>query len=132
MDINEFNKALGILCAWRESRGDPPGSNEGMRAVLHVIANRSIDRDKSWAQIVYQKLQFTSMTYGQDPELIIVPVEPDAQFDYLCTIVDSVYAGNDQDNTLGATNYFANTIPVPSWASSMIKTVTIGRQTYYK
>jgi hypothetical protein len=129
MNIDDFNKAIAILCAWREARGDGP---DAMRAILHVIANRAIDRGKSWDVIVFQRLQFTSMTYGSDPELTLVPVTGDAQFTYLCGIVDEVYAGTDEDNTLGATNYFANYIPVPSWAKSMIPTVTIGKQTFYK
>jgi hypothetical protein len=129
MNIDEFNKAGAILCAWREARGDGP---DAMRAILHVIDNRAKDRGKSWDVIVFQRLQFTSMTYGPDPELTLVPVTGDAQFDYLCSIIDAVYIGTDLDNTLGATNYFANYIPIPTWAKSMIKTVTIGKQSFYK
>jgi N-acetylmuramoyl-L-alanine amidase len=129
MTNDDFNKALGILCAWREARGE---GNDGMRAVLHVINNRSNVRTKSWAQIIFQRLQFTSMTYGQDPELCLVPTSDDSQYMYLASVVDSVYDGSDNDNTLGATNYFANTIPVPSWASTMTKTVQIGKHTFYK
>lgn len=129
MTNDDFNKALGILCAWREARGE---GTDGMRAVLHVINNRSNIRTKSWAQIVYQRLQFTSMTYGQDPEMSLVPTSDDPQYQYLRDIVDSVYDGSDQDNTLGAINYFADTIPVPSWAATMTKTVQIGKQTFYK
>jgi hypothetical protein len=129
MNIDDFNKSIAILCAWREARSE---GEDGMRAVLHVIDNRAKDRGKTWAQIVYQRLQFTSMTYGPDPEMTLVPIEPDNEFDYLCSIVDEIYDGQDEDNTLGATNYFADYIPVPSWARSMIQTVQIGKHIFYK
>ena len=125
----DFNKAIGILCTWREARGE---GNDGMRAVLHVINNRAKTRNKSWAAIVYQKLQFTSMTYGQDPELCLVPFPGDVQIQYLLSIVDSIYDGVDVDNTLGATNYFADSIPAPSWAATLTKTVQIGHNIFYK
>lgn len=126
---DDFNKALGVLCAWREARGE---GTDGMRAVLHVINNRSIAQKKTWSQVVYQRLQFSSMTYGKDPELCLVPTPDDPQYLYLLGVVDAVYDGTDLDNTLGAVNYFADSIPMPSWAESMTETVKIGHHTFYK
>jgi spore germination cell wall hydrolase CwlJ-like protein len=125
----EFDKCSASLCAWREARGE---GRDGIRAVLHVIDNRAKAQNKSWAEIVYAKLQFSSMTYGEDPQLAKVPVSPDAAFDMCCSLADAVMAGRDVDLTAGATHYFADYIPMPSWAVGMKFTGQIGRQRFYK
>jgi N-acetylmuramoyl-L-alanine amidase len=129
MNWDDFNFSVTALCLWREARGE---SLEGMRAVAHVIANRAKASGNSWAQIVYAKLQFSSMTYGQDPQLCNVPSSTDPQFAECCTIVDAVAAGTDPDPTNGATNYFDSSIPEPAWAKSMTQVAKIGRFTFYK
>lgn len=126
---SDFDIACGSLTAWREARGE---GTDGIRAVLHVIDNRATSERKSWAQVVYQRLQFSSMTYGQDPQLCNVPVAPDAVFEECYQLALVVAAGTDPDLTLGATNYFADSIPMPEWAKSMKETAKIGRQTFFK
>lgn len=129
MNWADFDVWCAALCAWREARGE---GHDGMRAVIHVIANRASAGSKSWAQIVYARLQFSSMTYPQDPQLTNVPVSPDPQFEDCYAVASAVQAGQDFDLTDGATNYFADSIPMPSWAASMTETVKIGHQTFYK
>jgi spore germination cell wall hydrolase CwlJ-like protein len=124
-----FDQCCAALCAWREARGE---GIDGMRAVLHVVANRASGRNLSWAQVVYQRLQFSSMTYGQDPQLGNVPASPDAQFDTCLQYAAAIAAGTDPDLTGGATNYFANSIAKPAWAAGMTETAVIGNQTFYK
>lgn len=128
MNIDDFNKALGILCAWREA--DDQGQ-DGMRAVLHVIDNRAKLRGQTWAQVVYAKAQFDGMVF-LSPDLYRVPVEGNIQFEYLSSIVDSVYDGTDLDNSQGAMNYYANSIAPPYWVDSMTFTVQIDNQLFYK
>jgi N-acetylmuramoyl-L-alanine amidase len=129
MNWNEFQKWCAALCAWREARGE---GRDGIRAVLHVIANRAIAHSKSWAEIIYAPLQFSSMTYPHDPQLSKVPKFPDATFTDCYELADQIFQGKDYDLTLGATHYFADSIPKPTWAQSMTETAQIGRQTFFK
>lgn len=129
MNWAEFNKWQAALCMWREARGE---GRDGIRAVGHVIANRAKAWNKSWAQIVYQKVQFSSMTYGADPQLCNVPVSPDPQFVDCYEIADLIMQGGDFDNTNGALYYFATYIPMPDWAKGMIQTASVGGQLFFK
>lgn len=125
----EFDAAVGALCAWKEARGE---GHDGMRAVLHVIDNRCKKQGRSWAKIVYAPLQFTSMTYKNDPELLIVPGLPDPQFEDAYNLALAIQQGQLEDITGGATNYFNPGVVLPSWAAAMTKTVTIGHHDFYK
>lgn len=129
MQWTEFDKWSGALCAWREARGE---GRDGIRAVLHVIANRAASAHKSWAQIVYAHLQFSSMTYGQDSQLTVVPTEPDPQFVDCYELADLIYNNGDFDLTNGATHYFAPAQVLPGWAASMTKVASIGRHDFFK
>jgi spore germination cell wall hydrolase CwlJ-like protein len=129
MNWNEFQIWIAALCAWREARGE---GHDGIRCVLHVIANRSATRRKSWAEVVFQKMQFSSMTAPGDPELSLVPVPPDPQFEDCYETAASIFAGNDYDLTQGSTFYFADTIAPPSWAATMTFVIKIGKQSFYK
>jgi len=125
----EFDVYVASLCAWREARGE---GRDGIRGVLHVIANRGKAWNKSWAEIVYQRLQFSSMTAPGDPQLELVPKTTDPIFQECCEIAMVISAGGDFDLTQGATHYYAISIPEPNWAKLMTFTVQIGRQRFYK
>jgi N-acetylmuramoyl-L-alanine amidase len=125
----DFDIYSGALCSWREARGE---GRDGIRGVIHVIANRAKLANKSWAEIIYQKWQFSSMTAPGDPQLCLVPQPPDAVFSDCCEIAVLVSGGGDFDLTSGATHYYATTIPEPEWAKVMRFTIQIGRQRFYK
>ena len=129
MSWDEFDICSAALCAWREARGE---GRDGIRAVLHVIANRSTLWHKTWSQIIYQHLQFSSMTYGQDPQLSSVPAPPDSNFIDCYEIAKSIHDGGDFDLTNGATHYFNPGIVLPKWAASMTKVASIGHHDFYK
>jgi N-acetylmuramoyl-L-alanine amidase len=129
MHWDEFQKWCAALCCWREARGE---GRDGIRAVCHVINNRAELWNKSWAEIVYQKVQFSSMTYPHDPQLCNVPASPDPVFDECYEIADSVFRGGDFDLTLGATHYFNPSVVLPAWANSMTKVAMIGAHSFYK
>src|ERR1700722_3747035 len=129
MDWNEFQKWCAALCAWREARGE---GHDGIRAVIHVKANRAKYRNRSWAEIVYQPMQFSSMTYGHDPQLSNIPVRPDPQFEDCYNTADLIFTGGDFDLTQGADFYFADSIAMPEWAKEMTATAKIGHQNFYK
>jgi N-acetylmuramoyl-L-alanine amidase len=128
MNWDEFNKWCGALCAWREARGE---GRDGMRAVLHVIANRAKAENKTWAEVVYKPLQFSSMTYPHDPELSVIPHPPDPQFVDAYELADSIFAGGDFDLTNGATYYFNPNVVRPAWAASMKKVASVGHHDFY-
>ena len=129
MNWSEFDVWAAALCAWREARGE---GRDGIRGVLHVIANRAKLWNKSWAQVVYQRLQFSSMTYPGDPQLTLVPHVPDPAFVDCYELAALINAGGDFDLTQGATHYFADTIPTPSWAQGMQQTIKLGHHTFFK
>lgn len=129
LDWTQYYKCTAALCAWKEARGE---GRDGMRAVLHVINNRAKLSGKSWPEIVYAPLQFTSMTYGKDPELCLVPVTPDGQFATAYDLADAVYQGTDPDITNGATHYFNPNIVLPSWAAKLTQVATIGHHIFFK
>lgn len=129
MNWNEWQKWCGALCAWREAGGE---GRDGIRAVLHVISNRAKQQNKTWAEIIYARLQFSSMTYPQDPQLTRVPHPPDPAFVNCYEIADLIFEGNDFDLTCGATHYFNPSIVLPSWAASMTKVASIGHHDFYK
>lgn len=129
MHWDEFEKWCAALCMWREARGE---GRDGLRAVCHVINNRSKLHNKSWAQIVYQPLQFSSMTYPKDGQLCKVPDSPDPHFVDCYEIADSIFNGGDFDLTNGATHYFNPSIVLPAWANSMTKVAMIGAHSFYK
>lgn len=129
MNWHEFQKYCAALCAWREARGE---GRDGIRCVLHVIANRAKLWNKSWAEIVYQKLQFSSMTYPHDPQLTLIPKEPNPEFVTCYEVADSIWNGGDFDLTQGATHYFADSIAMPDWAKAMTFIIKIGHHSFYK
>ena len=128
MNWNEFQKWSAALCAYREARGE---GEDGIRAVLHVIKNRADKWGKSWAQIIYQPLQFSSMTFPHDPQLSLVPRIPDPIFERCYELADSIFQGKDFDLTSGATHYYATTIKAPDWSTKMKEVARVGRQIFY-
>lgn len=127
MTQDDFNKSLLALVMWREARGD---GAMGMQAVGCVVRNRvSLG---NWSGVITAKWQFSSMSAPGDPQLILYPAPSDPTWRLAMQIAEGVYSGETEDNTGGATHYFATTISVPSWTASMTLTAQIGRQRFYK
>ena len=72
------------------------------------------------------------MTYGQDPQLCNVPVQPDPIFEQCATFADLIFDNGETDLTLGATHYYADYIAAPPWAATMKQTVKIGHHIFLK
>lgn len=141
---------IPALCAWRENRG---GQKAGMQSVLNVLYNRSErDRTSMYAEAT-KRLQFSSLTAKNDPELIDWPVESDAEWPlYVVAEQMTVQAlANDlPDITGGATDYYAPrgigvstkafavpggaTVPFPeTWDQTKVEfTVEIADQLFFK
>jgi spore germination cell wall hydrolase CwlJ-like protein len=117
------------LCIWKENRG---GGIPGMQSCANVIMNRAALHKLSVYAVIYQPLQFSSMSYQHDPELLIQPKVDDLQWIQAQQLAERAAAGNLEDITLGATNYYAVSIPEPSWAAAMTPTVMIAGQRFFK
>jgi N-acetylmuramoyl-L-alanine amidase len=135
MSWYEFQKYLAALTAWREGRGEVAAYGlDSLRGILHVIDNRSKYRRLTWVQVVMQYEQFSSMTAPGDPQIHagLVPVRPDPVFEQCYDLADIIFNGGDYDITLGSDYYFADSIPMPTWAATMTATVKIGHHLFYK
>lgn len=134
MDWKEFDKWCAAFCAWREARGESATLRDSLRGVIHVIANRAKLHSRSWAQVVFQYLQFSSITAPGDPQIKAgeVPFYPDSIFVICYQTADQVMSGIDPDPTNGATSYFNPAVVLPSWAASMTKVASIGHHDFYK
>lgn len=129
MNWEDYGKTAVKLCVWREARGEP---RDGWRGVAHVIFNRAKNGNRNLATVVYAPLQFSSMTYGRDPQLDSYPKPGDSVFAAIDELVELIASGGDFDLTGGATHYFADTIAPPAWASAMTPTIKIGHHQFFK
>ncbi len=140
------DKLLAIT-AYGEAAGE--GSN-GMMAVLNVIANRAQFPDtyadqnilavtgSVWHAVVLKPYQF-SVFNDSDPvrsKMVDMAYSFDSYsgnstVQQALNLAQMAVAGILEDNTGGSTNYFANSIAAPSWASSMDYITTIGNHIFY-
>lgn len=133
--MSEIDILCLALAAWKEARN---GGIEAMQAVMSVILNRAkASHDSVYAEI-YKPLQFSSMTYQHDPELLIQPNPEDrpnwTQWLNAKTLSISASTGNLEDVTAGATSYYSESMDAnpPTWARVMVPTVVIGGQRFFK
>lgn len=127
--MNEVDIAFSALTAWRENRG---GGIEGMQSVLNVIWNRTQKRKLSPYEVCVQRLQFSSMTFHNDPQLAVYPSLGDSEFAKALEMARDMCAGKLEDITGGADFYFAKSIPAPDWATAYIQTAEIKDQLFYR
>jgi spore germination cell wall hydrolase CwlJ-like protein len=107
-----------IKTIYGEARGEP---EKGMRAVAHVIKNRTADYrwPKDPEEVVKQRLQFSSWNTNDPNYAKIQALSPNNTFyQTIGHIVDEVWAG-EADLTKGAVYYYAPAgMPgrkAPSW-----------------
>jgi len=117
------------LCAWKENRG---GGAIGMQSVANVVMNRMAKSGHSAYAEIYKPLQFSSMSYQHDPQLLIQPADGDAMWAVAQGLAQRAHDGVLPDVTGGATFYYALTIAAPYWAASMTQTVIIEGQQFLK
>lgn len=118
------------LTIWRENRG---GGYPGMQSVANVILNRARHRGTSPYEECVRPWQFSSLTAKGDPELILWPAVGDTSWAVAQSIAQSAMNGTLDDITQGATSYYALSMPTPpNWAATMIKTVEVEGQVFFK
>lgn len=131
--VSAYDKFLCAICIFREARGD---GNDAMRAVAHVINNRAQAWKKTWAEVITDKNQFSSISVLGDSQTIVWPTEQ--QIDFLDSLIDADTFSLDIDNTHGAL-YYANEAHLQSeWYQRNIINANhpisalIGKQTFRK
>jgi N-acetylmuramoyl-L-alanine amidase len=117
------------LMSWKENRG---GGVPGMQSCMNVALNRAKSRNMSIYAVVYEPLQFSSMSYPRDPQLLTQPEEDDPQWLQAQNLAAAAAVGKLPDITNGATSYYALSIPQPTDTLSMIKTVVVAGQQFLK
>lgn len=103
-----------VNVVYAESRGE---SEQGIRAVIHVIMNRSKEKGVKPCEIVNQPNQFARGTSK--------PKDP------LWQRVRKLVIEPGKDLTNGAT-YFHNLTVRPSWSYRLRVTIRIGDHVFYK
>ena len=117
------------ITVWREARSE---GEEGMCGVYRVIQNRAAASPRSgWPpdpeKVCLQSFQFSCWN-DRDPQRNLYPVSNDPQ--YALAVAISLQPGLDP--TGGATAYYDDSIPTPSWATFDRFTVQIGRLRFYR
>ena len=144
--------AVEIVAAtvYGEARDQPL---EGQVAVACVIRNRVLRPEipLSYQAVCLKPLQFScwsskggfanyKATVGAATQMVSwrgrVPsdaVKPDQKVMRQCLwIATGVVSGAILDNTKGSDHYYADSIPMPSWAKDMTETVQIGAHRFFR
>jgi spore germination cell wall hydrolase CwlJ-like protein len=128
---NQADLAFMALCIWREARGEP---REAKVAVGHSIMNRITS--PSWGNtitsVIFQRLQYSSLTYDKDPQLTTWPLETDKSWIECLEVADQVLEGALPNPIDGADSYFADSISRPTWATDKTFVTKIGRHEFHK
>jgi Cell Wall Hydrolase len=118
------------LMGWKENRA---GGIPGMQSCMNVALKRAATRKMTIYAVVYEPLQFSSMSYQHDPQLLIQPAEDDPQWEIAQNLAVQAALGKLSDTTGGATNYIAESLAVrPYWCSTMTETATIAGQIFFR
>jgi spore germination cell wall hydrolase CwlJ-like protein len=116
-----------------EARDQAPA---GRAAVGHVVVNRLLARRfrNTIADVCQQPLQFSCWNVGDPNREQIVSIRPGANkvFDQCLDAAAQVLHGQLQDNTGGATHYYATYIRAPNWTRPPSQfTTQIGVHKFY-
>lgn len=119
------------LTLWREARGE---SRDGKIAVAHSIVNRTLS--PSWGDtimsVLFQRLQYSSLTHTMDPQLSIWPKESDPSWGECLQIAHGVLDGSIKSNIEKADSYHDTSIQPPKWATPESFITQIGRLKFYR
>lgn len=109
-------------------------SNEGIAAVVHVIANRlKGNYGKDIIEICLKPLQFSCWNTNDPNRLRIMRANLETpNFFRVHAICSGVFAGIIPNPIGEANHYFADYITPPSWAKQMTFIRQIGHHLFYK
>jgi spore germination cell wall hydrolase CwlJ-like protein len=128
---SDADRTFLALCLWRECRGE---SRAGKEAVAHSIMNRLAS--PSWGDsihsVLFQRLQYSSLTHGQDPQLTNWPLSTDASWKECLQVADAVISGAMPSPIGKADSYHDTSIKPPNWATPQSFVAQIGKLKFYK
>ena len=111
--------------AYHEARGE---SDEGIKAVCHVVLNRCARRRKTIKEVVLQPYQFSWANDKKRPAI--------SDYDSIVRclrLAQDAYEDQELGKTLSnADHYYADYIQQPSWAQSMTRVCKIGKHIFYR
>lgn len=123
--------AFLALCLWREARGE---SHEGKVAVGYSILNRKAA--PQWGNtimgVLFQRLQYSSLTYASDPQLILWPKDEDPSWQQSMQVAVDVLERRVPNPIDGADSYHDTSIKPPTWATRDKFVKQIGRLMFYR
>lgn len=120
-----------ILTIWGEAQGEPI---EGQIAVGCVIRNR-VTHGKSFADVCLAPKQFSCWeenSHMGDALEHLMSGKPDAILKQAQWVAQGIINNVVLDNTKGATHYYADYIPAPTWAQHVPVLAKIGRHIFLK
>jgi len=125
MQTDFFSLPIMALTVYMESSGE---AYRGMRATAAVIRNRAERRSQTILQVCMQPWQFSAWNRASDPNRKrLMDAEKDPVFwEAMRACLDP------EDETDGATHYYALTIDEPYWAQGMTETLTLGHHRFLK
>lgn len=120
-DANRREMICLALAIYQEARGESP---QGMRAVGHVIMNRTRDSrfPSTICGAVWQRSQFS---WTVRPVMGIMPRDA-GQWRTAQQVALDLMAGRDTDLTNGANHFYNRRTDRPSWAGRGILTLSVG------
>lgn len=123
--------AFLALCLWREARGE---THECKVALAWSIMNRVAA--KQWGNtimsVIFQRLQYSSLTYKGDPQLVLWPQDSDASWQTCLKVADETLEGLNINPIDGADSYHDISISPPDWAKKSVFVKQLGRIKFYK
>lgn len=132
-DVDYMAKTMYGECRDEKCRAN---DYAGMRAVGHVIKNRTQERNKSVKEVVLEKNQFhvwrrsdpnySKMTKKHPKGSIHHEIYENARM-----IAKDILQGTDKDITKGATYYHTKAVS-PSWSKRMKQTAIIAGHVFFK
>ena len=102
-----------------------------LEGVYEVIMNRAKKRNKTPAQVCLQKWQFSCWNGKADGMKALEDTIAQAKKHPRWKIAQNIL-GKTTNFTKGADHYYADYIDEPYWASSMTRTVKIGKHIFFK
>src|SRR5215472_5367740 len=89
----DADRTFLALTLWREARGE---QRTGKEAVAHSILNRVAS--PTWGNtiqhVVFQRLQYSSLTHSLDPQLTVWPLPDDTSWQECLRIAEGVLDGS--------------------------------------
>jgi spore germination cell wall hydrolase CwlJ-like protein len=135
--MESWNVSILALCGWREARNQ---GRAGMTAVCWSVRNRVFHPaihwwGRSWPGVILHPYQYSSFNHD-DPNAFLLPADPisDPSWADALQAAQDVYTPATPDPTLGATHYYLDGSPIPTWANERgtVFTVQIGKHRFYK